>query len=113
MRTICHHLRAGGFYDVLRLTESSFKHSQVKDVDAEADRTFQLKLAQIRPLPSEVGESQVRTLILNIPCMLKSDKSNCVVAQLKWIRPGLRVLAMYPDTTSFYPATVRVLLTQK
>jgi hypothetical protein len=26
----------------------------------------------------------------------------------RWLVPGLNVLAMYPDTTSFYPATVRL-----
>jgi hypothetical protein len=52
--------------------------------DIDTDRTFTLD-----------RDSEVRTL-----------PSLAEIASARWVKEGLRVLALYPDTTSFYPATV-------
>jgi len=54
---------------------------QVKDYDS--DRTFALQRSQILTLPA--------------PGEIKTEK---------WLAPGMQVMAMYPETTSFYSATV-------
>ena len=58
----------------------------VRDVDASQPRTFTLSRAQVLPLPRHVDYT--------------SGRIN------KHYPAGLRVMAMYPETTAFYPAVV-------
>lgn len=59
------------------------KNYQIKDADPDG-RSYTLDLKNIRLLPTQ------------------TEIKSC-----RWIVPGLRVLAMYPETTVFYPATVK------